>query len=505
MMRTRSFCGLAVLAGLLVAGSLGAMDARGQTATGKSPDPGVVGVRVRTGSLVVYGTDTVFLPRGFNSIGVLYPAQYATTMCSHLGSRGQQKLAAAETVMTTETDQQLLAMKEHWRANTVRYQVSQGALAYEHDHGLSAYTDMVLSVVRQARKMGLVTIVSMQTEGFSCTAHTHNGGLQKLPNHETEDAWAQLAPSLGHDRGVMLEVFNEPTSLKACGARKWKYWATGCKNGAYVGMVTLGKYLRKLAPDNVLLFDGNGLPAMFTGFPASVQSAMPANSAYVAHPYGYRRGPNAWNTEFGHLQTEGNAVVTTEWNEVLGACRQHRPQPVALAHELVQSYLPRHDIGLILHSWDAPGAALAGPLDNPVDYECSYPTGARLVYNQFWAEAGGKRPAPEVHVSSTTRIGGILDSVTVALASNGGKDGKPAPYIARSADLMVAGPGQAHRAKTLAKMKLSTTSPWTNGSFTLATASHLSHRRLKVKAGDSLEILVHYQGGATREISYMVH
>ena len=138
----RILCGLTTLAALFVLGSSGMAEAMGQAVLDKTPDPGVVGVTAGTGSLVVYGTNTVFLPRGFNSIGVLYPAQYAETMCPYLANSIRQELAATETAMTTETDRQLLAMKEHWRANTVRFQVSQGALAYEHEHGLSTYTDM---------------------------------------------------------------------------------------------------------------------------------------------------------------------------------------------------------------------------------------------------------------------------------------------------------------------------------------------------------------------------
>lgn len=305
----------------------------------------------------------------------------------------------------------------------------------------------------------------------------------------------------------MLEVFNEPSSLRECGARRWKHWATGCGTETDEGMVTVGQYLRKLAPNNVLLFDGDGLPPMFTGFPSSVKSEIPPNSAYVIHPYFYNDGPNGWNTRFGTLQTNGSPVVATEWNEVSINCKHKEPQSQVMADQLIQNYLPHHRIGLTMHSWDAPGAVLADRFDDPVESvrNCSFPTAARLVYNQFWAEAGGKQPAPEVHVSSITKIGERLEDITVALASNGEKDGTPGPYIARSVDLLLGRPGQAHGPEMLARMKLVTTSPWAHGSFTLATASGLSHGRYAAKAGDSLTILVHYEGGATLEIKYAVH
>ena len=60
-------------------------------------------------------------------------------------------------------------MKNDWYANTVRFQVSQGALQYEYEHGLSAYTDMAAAVINEARAQQLVVIVSMQTEARSCS------------------------------------------------------------------------------------------------------------------------------------------------------------------------------------------------------------------------------------------------------------------------------------------------------------------------------------------------
>jgi hypothetical protein len=425
-------------------------------------------------------------------------------MCSGLGEATQQALARTEAAMTTETDQQLLAMKEHWRANTVRFQVSQGALSYENESGLSAYTDMVLSVVHQARAMGMVTIVSMQTESYSCTALRSNKQLQKLPDHLTEEAWAQLAPFLGHDRGAILEVFNEPNTETECGALNalnWSDWASGCGTGADEGMGTVAQFLRTVAPDNVLLLDGENNAGKFNGF--TPQAGIPANSAYAAHPYYSADGPGAWDTRFGNLQTHGSTVVATEWNES-GTCKKSPNQ--FLVGQLVNTYLPAHSIGLIVHSWDAPGGALVDRSDDPVDSspKCTTSTGATLAYNKFWSEAGGRQPAPEVHVSSVNMADGRVDTVTVVLANNGGKDGSPGPQIARSVDLLVVQPGRVPKPKMLASMQLSTGFPWTHGSFTLATASGLAQMQLTAKTGDSLIVSVHYNGGGSREITYLV-
>src|SRR5437588_8823102 len=113
------------------------------------------------------------------------------------------------TAMTTNTDMELLAMKEHWQANTVRFHLSQGALAYEQENNLSQYTDTVIAAIKQARAMGLVVIVDVDTEAFTCTpphdypnpvAGTPSGTV-KLPTGKTKEAWDQLTPALGNDPG----------------------------------------------------------------------------------------------------------------------------------------------------------------------------------------------------------------------------------------------------------------------------------------------------------------
>lgn len=500
--RSLRVCLASILLGAFLAGAnLLASAPDDSYSASSTPDAGVVGITAGNGTLMVYGTPTPFIPRGFNSVGVLFPVQYAGTMCSGMSAKEQRGLAEAEKQMTAGTDLQLLAMKDHWRANTVRFQVSQGALAYEHANGLSAYTDMVLSVLLQARAMGMVTIVSMQSESRSCTAHPANHEEQKLPNRQTEQAWAQLAPHLGQDRGIVLEVFNEPSSRKECGKRDWTYWATGCGTGTDAGMVMVGQYLRTLAPNNVLLFDGDGLPPMFTGFPASVQAKIPENSGYVAHPYDYADGAHGWDTRFGDLQTTGSPVVATEWNEVY-LCKKDLNQ--RSADELVKNYLPAHNIGLIMHSWDAPGGVLVNRSYDPVDSVATCPaTGATLAYGEFWSQAGD-RTAMDVHVSLVKMVDKRVDAVSVAVASGGSNHSTSKSPVVRSVDLYAIVAGRGDKPKMLTAMRLSTESPWTGGSFTLATASGLTQNPLTAKTGDSLLISVHYDGGEMRNFRYKV-
>ncbi|MEO6922726.1 MAG: cellulase family glycosylhydrolase [Bryocella sp.] len=351
---------------------------------------GVSGVSAGAGSLLVAGTSTKFHPRGFTSIGVLYPAQYASTLCSALDPGSKAELAAAETAMTQHTDTQLNAMKTHWNANTVRFQVSQGALTYEHENGGSLYTTMVATVINEARKLDLVTIVSMQTEGYSCTPKRANGNVQKLPDQLTKEAWAQLIPSLTLNKGIILEVFNEPQTSVECSMQSWTYWATGCGTGSSEGMKTVGAYVRSLAGNTVLLFDADGNGGTFGGF--TPPTGMPGNSAYTIHPYFYTDGSTGWDTRFGSLQTAGHTVIITEWNESANCPHAADPNQT-IAGQLVNTYLPAHNSGLMLFSWDAPGAGVLvnsstfAPIDS--NSGCSYFTGATLGLNYFEAQSGG--------------------------------------------------------------------------------------------------------------------
>ncbi|TDE10951.1 glycoside hydrolase family 5 protein [Jiangella asiatica] len=501
---------LPVASAVLIAGSvLAAVPAGAEEATA---DPGVAGVAAGSGSLVVAGTSTPYVPQGFNSVGILYPEEYPQ-LCDSIGMNQETRdeLSDVRAAMVNDTAEQILAMKTYWNADAVRFQVSQGALALEAtDPGPDPYTDTVLDVVAQARALGMVVIVSVQTQTYGCTPRV-DGDQVKLPNEDTLAAWTQLAPSWGDDKGIVLEIFNEPQSKRPCPTGvdwSWPEWAYGCDTDPDTGidgMVPLGLAVRELAPDNVLLFDGDNNAGKFNDFVPPPE--MPDNSAYAVHPYFYADGPTGdgpaggegWDDRFGHLQDSGEALVATEWN---GSASCREPE---LAAELVQDYLPAHDIGLFVHSWDAPAARLVSATYEPVDSvtKCPEFTGASLAYDQFWSQAAGGDPAPEVHVASVGMSGGSVDAVTVAMADTGSDDGASGPLEVRSVLLLVQQAGTG-RTTAVTSMSLDTTEPWANGSLTLATASGLADRRIAASSGDVLIVRVRYSGGESREIAYPV-
>jgi hypothetical protein len=367
----------------------------------RPPEAGWAGVEAGTGALETYGTDTPFVPRAFNTVGALFPAEYAgandvagdDVECKP--DLNLQPLIEARTTMEKRTGEQILAMKRLWKANAVRFQVSQGALVTEAENdGDDPYTRAVLGIVERARTLGMVVLVSIQTQGYGCTL-----GTPKLPNADTLAAWSQLTPVLSGDRGVIIEMFNEPQTKTACGLPtnwSWPHWKYGCDGdpAGTEGMLWLGKELRELVPANVLLFDGDNNAGKFNNF--TPPADMPANSAYAVHPYFYADGEDGnatgegWDARFGHLQEAGQALVATEWN-MSASCKA--PE---LGADLITRYLPEHKIGLFIHSWDAPAGVLVDERYMPQDSVAKCPefTGATAARDEFWRQAAEEQSTP---------------------------------------------------------------------------------------------------------------
>lgn len=496
------------------------------------------------GEFKVYGTQTKFMSQGIISVGLLYPASTAyeaygmssaelshfQSACSGLKPGAQTKLDAAVTAMLGDPDAQLLAMKEHWQANTVRFHVSEGALAYEAANpGDDGYTNAVASVIQQARAMGLVVIISMDTEPFSCTSPGPD--YISLPTAATETAWTQLLTALGNEglgdnRGIMLEVLNEPRSDVACGgALDWGHWANGCTNGAatYLGMATVATWLRSQAQaqDNVIVLDADNGGGQFTGFTAS-NFSIPPNTAFGIHPFYYTDATlspldtHNWFNRFAQLAApvtanpagQGLAVIADAWNEYANGCTANQ----GLANYLVQTYLPEYNIGLTMEGWDAPTESLAAlPLSttgsgvaDPVDQlpaTCNgvpteVPTGASLMYDQFWGNTAAATPA--VQVSSLSWSGSVVNGVNLALADNGSpcctQPPPQGPEVVSSVNVLVQKGIQTP--KWVGTMTLASCAGpwWDNGSFTPASITGLATDTPTAAVGDTLIFRVRYQG-----------
>ena len=396
-------------------------------------NPPITGVAVGTGTayageLVLSNKTTQrFLPRGFTSVGVLYPSSLiqAGMPCS-LGSSTVQDLTAAQDQITAANlsgysyNADIQAMITDWHINTIRFQVSQGGLLWGAANSNATYATMVQSVVAKARAAGLVVILSMQTEAESCTPD-EGSTLQKLPDENTEQAWAALLDStIAGDPGVVLEVFNEPATQVACSLQStdvynWGYWAYGCGADQNQGMLPVANYIRTtLNAPNMLLFDadnvaGGFLPDSVTGDafnPASYTTPydIPSNSAYTVHPYYYILGTSDWNSRWGKFESNPSddpnpdgvqhAVVVTEWN-VGSNCPSGDDPSLTTAKTLVNTYLPGLNVGLLGFAWDAPitqGGFLVQSYPFSYDGDNYTVTYAAVDPNQFQEKNGVKDP-----------------------------------------------------------------------------------------------------------------
>ncbi len=296
------------------------------------------GIRVTGNQLRKDGS--LFIPHGFNMVGVLSPPgctnAIGTTARNHFG---QAEMNAAK----------------QWHANILRFQVSQTGLSTTNSSKLSQYITQIEHSVALARSNGFVVILSMQDQGISC------GKAHPLPNAATVTAWNNLAPHFAKDPYVIFELFNEPQNDTTTNG--WDQWLNGgnlplANDGTTsVGHQTLVTDIRSLGANNVIIADGAGFAEKLQGIPMLQDIRSGRGIAYAVHPYTYteKSEQTAWNTRFGYL-TATVPVIATEWHYKLNQCGT-KAQTLA---PTFLSYLQSHHIGILAHAFDVPGFIITG-------------------------------------------------------------------------------------------------------------------------------------------------
>ena len=137
-------------------------------------------------------------------------------------------------------------------ADLVRFQVSQTGLDPQSQFFDPDYRGEVLAAIRQTRVAGFNVIVSMQWQRPSGFRDPTG-----MPSATTRRAWRQLAGVLAEDRGILLEVFNEPALVQAT-AENWERWRKD--------MQSLIDVLREAGSQNVLLVGGSAIPIISLAF-----------------------------------------------------------------------------------------------------------------------------------------------------------------------------------------------------------------------------------------------
>lgn len=226
-------------------------------------------------------------------------------------------------------------------ADLIRFQVSQGANDPQSKIYDKAYLDVVKQAVTAARRSGFNVIVSLQAEAPS--------GLDEMgmPNAKTLRAWRRLAPSFANDRGIMLELFNEPSPEGPDRAKShdWPTWVAA--------MQPLVDEIRGLGAKNVLLADGLYWAQTVKGAPEINDPT--GQIAFAVHPY-YSKlvfDESSWDANFG-IFSDRHPVLVTEWN-ALSSFRNCNKGTPSYAFKFI-SYLNRKKIGLVAWAYDFPGA-----------------------------------------------------------------------------------------------------------------------------------------------------
>jgi hypothetical protein len=195
-----------------------------------------------------------------------------------------------------------------WCGNNFRIQVSEDNAVGPDDAINSSYVNAITSEVHLAESLGLVAIISDNTE--------HTGGTQN-PTTKTLVLWQALAKTFGSDPNVIDEPFNEPRLLGGSPNRTlmWSLWRNGgtFNDTEYIGMDTLVTDLRQ-DPDvhNTLLWvDGPNAASTLSELPE-----YPINGSGVVlaahHPEGIHT-VYMWKTTFGN-EAEIAPVVISEFN-----------------------------------------------------------------------------------------------------------------------------------------------------------------------------------------------
>jgi hypothetical protein len=231
----------------------------------------------------------------------------------------------------------MLGEVERFGADLVRFQVSQYALDPKSKDYDPDYRDDVLAGIAETRAAGYNVIVSMQWQGGAGRPDPTG-----LPSATTRRAWRAIAPALAEDRGILLEVFNEP-AIGHSRPKDWKTWAETTQ--------PLIDVLRRAGSKNVLLLGGVQHSRSFDGAPTLDDPL--GQLGYTVHPFlgPYNQTREDWERKFGAYAMT-HPVMATAFNAQAGGgyCR---PELEAQAESLL-AYLREKRIGLVAWALDMP-------------------------------------------------------------------------------------------------------------------------------------------------------
>jgi hypothetical protein len=231
----------------------------------------------------------------------------------------------------------MLGEVRQFGADLVRYQVSQYGLDPKSKDYDPDYRDDVLAGIAATRAAGYSVIVSMQWQGAAGRPDPTG-----LPSATTRRAWRAILPAFAEDRGVMLELFNEP-AIGRSRPEDWKTWVETTQ--------PLIDMLRRAGSKNVLLAGGVRYARSFDG--VRLLDDPLGQLGYAVHPFlgPHNQTRKQWDLNFGDL-SETHPVMATAFNAQAGGryCRPELPEQTA---DLLD-YLDEKQIGLVAWALDMP-------------------------------------------------------------------------------------------------------------------------------------------------------
>lgn len=305
-----------------------------------------------------------FYVKGFNSIALLRPDG-----CNV----GNQVATKAKDLFAQSGSNELDVAKTNWGVNTVRFQLSERGLG-TNDFGLTNKTNYINRIkagVTLARSKGLVVIVSVQGQSYSCPAQDTTGKnlIYRMPSSRTSNAWAEIAPLFKGDPYIIYELFNEPEG--GITQESWGQWRNGgtvqgfdnnLGSGDVVGHQTILNQIRStIGASNTIVVDGisQHLDGMIPGPDTVTSYALNgSNVIYSVHPYYFHANANSsittdrntlWQKRSGFALDSGYAVVFTEWNaNSKGICIINQGDVV----DDFISWIRDKKIGIVIHALD---------------------------------------------------------------------------------------------------------------------------------------------------------
>ncbi len=268
-----------------------ALAAVGLVTSSAAQPPGFGAARVVDGKLTRDGRP--WIPHGFYQIAFEVPPKVA----AQLATRAQDPKVFWQVASQNYTPQEYTDMRRAG-ADSVRFQVAQTGMDPENALFDPQYAAKAVGAVFAARRAGLTVILSIQDE-----PQTGSVTQAPLPDDATRRIWTYLAPIYGHDRGVMYELYNEPSPAPS--AENWAAWKAAMDETIRV--------VRNTGARNVVVADGLGQGKVLDGAPLLDDPEQQV--VYAAHPYANsaaEQQQSFYAAEFAAF-TRRAPVIISEW------------------------------------------------------------------------------------------------------------------------------------------------------------------------------------------------